>query len=123
MDHNVVILCGHLAAQPEIRTFDSGSTLMRLLVTVRAEESPGRLDVVPVVQWQPDLVAIPDEPLRGMRIWIVGAVQRRFWSANDGRHSRVEIVAHAVEFKPETSEMGVEIAASPSRTVSGTALV
>jgi len=105
MDCNVVVLAGRLAAQPEIRTFESGTTLMRLLVTVRSTEPRARLDVIPVVQWNPDLDAIPDEELRGRGVWVVGATQRRFWSAEDGRHSRVEIVANIVEFRPvETAE-------------------
>ena len=54
MDLNVVVLAGRLAAQPEVRTFESGATLMRLLVTVRSAEPRTRLDVIPVVQWNPD---------------------------------------------------------------------
>ena len=104
MDFNVVVLAGRLAAQPEIRTFESGATLMRLLVTVRTDEPRGRLDVIPVVQWNPDPREIPDEELRGRGVWVVGAAQRRFWSADDGRHSRIEIVAHVVEFRPENDE-------------------
>ena len=105
MDCNVVVLAGRLAAQPEIRTFESGTTLMRLLVTVRSTEPRARLDVIPVVQWNPDPDAIPDETLRGRGVWVVGATQRRFWSAEDGRHSRVEIVAGIIEFRPgETAD-------------------
>jgi single-stranded DNA-binding protein len=96
MDLNLVILAGRIAAEPEIRTFESGTTLMRLLVTVRSSEPRHRLDVVPVVQWDPDPDEIPRGSVRGLPVWVVGAVQRRFWSVGDGRHSRIEIVAHEV---------------------------
>ncbi len=99
MDLNLVVLAGHLAAEPEIRTFESGTTLMRLLVTVRSSEPMRRLDVVPVVQWSPDPDDMPEGSVRGRPVWIAGAVQRRFWSATDGRHSRVEIIAHEVVFR------------------------
>ncbi|MEN8041829.1 MAG: single-stranded DNA-binding protein, partial [Actinomycetota bacterium] len=99
MDLNLVVLTGRLAAEPEIRTFESGTTLMRLLVTVRSTEPMRRLDVIPVVKWNPDPDDIPDETTRGRVVWIAGAIQRRFWSATDGRHSRVEIIAHEVSFR------------------------
>ena len=35
MDMNVLVLFGKLAAPPELRTFESGSSLVRSLVTVR----------------------------------------------------------------------------------------
>ncbi len=109
MDCNVVVLAGRLAAQPEMRTFESGTTLMRLLVTVRSIEPRARLDVIPVVQWNPDVGAVPDEELRGRGVWVVGAAQRRFWSAEDGRHSRIEIVANIVEFRPEETAEQEEV--------------
>jgi single-stranded DNA-binding protein len=37
MDLNLVVLCGRLAVEPELRTFESGTRLMRLLVTVRSD--------------------------------------------------------------------------------------
>lgn len=103
VDLNLVVLAGRIAAEPEIRTFESGATLMRLLVTVRSEEPRHRLDVIPVVQWDPDPDDMPDGSLRGRSVWIAGSVQRRFWSVDDGRHSRIEIVAHEVAIRDEDS--------------------
>lgn len=96
MDLNLVVIAGRIATEPDIRTFESGSTLMRLLVTVRSETPRRRIDVIPVVQWNPDIDAISDELVRGRKVWVVGALHRRFWSPNDGRLSRVEIVAHEI---------------------------
>ena len=103
MDLNLVVLAGRIAAEPEIRTFESGATLMRLLVTVRSDEPRRRLDVIPVVQWDPDPDAMPGGSLRGRSVWVAGAVQRRFWSVGDGRESRIEIVAHEVTVRDEES--------------------
>jgi single-stranded DNA-binding protein len=103
MDLNLVVLAGRIAAEPEIRTFESGATLMRLLVTVRSEEPRHRLDVIPVVQWNPDSDGITDGPVRGRSVWVAGAVQRRFWSVGDGRESRIEIVAHEITIRDEES--------------------
>ena len=113
MDLNLVVIAGRIAAEPDIQTFESGTTLMRLLVTVRSEEPRRRLDVIPVVQWNPDTHAIPDEPVRGRRVWVVGALQRRFWSADDGRLSKVEIVAHEIAVREDDVNVAEETAVAP----------
>jgi single-stranded DNA-binding protein len=111
MDLNLAVFAGTLSAPPEIRTFESGSSLIRFLVTVRATEPRKRTDNLPIVLWDPPEGGSLDELERGDRIWAVATVQRRFWSAAEGRKSRVEIVAHHVEPIPieievETAEAG-----------------
>lgn len=96
MDLNLAVLAGRLTAAPDLRVLDSGVRVLRLLVAVRSEEPHKRLDVVPVVWWEPDDESLVNPPVAGERLWITGSVQRRFWDAPDGRHSRVEIVAHHV---------------------------
>ncbi len=99
MDLNLIVLCGRLAVPPEIKVFESGTRLVRYLVTVRSEEPRRRVDVIPVTMWDPpqDLIEEPVET--GRRIWVCGSVQRRFWEAPDGRRSRIEVVAEQVTIK------------------------
>jgi len=94
MDLNLVVLFGRLAAVPELRVFESGVRLLRFLVTVRSDAPRSRVDVVPVTLWDPPdhLESLPS----GSRVWISGAVQRRFWDGNEGRRSRLEVVASQV---------------------------
>lgn len=101
MDLNLVVLAGKLAASPELRTFDSGSRLIRYLVTVRSDEPRKRVDVVPVTLWDPpdDLLEADLQPGRG--VWVTGTVQRRFWEAPDGRRSRLEVIAEQVCLRDE----------------------
>lgn len=101
MDLNLVVVAGRIAAEPEVRTFESGATLTRLLVTVRSEEPRHRIDVIPVVQWNPDPDSVPNGSVRGRPVWVAGRVQRRFWSVGDGRESRIEIVAHEITIRDE----------------------
>ncbi len=110
MDLNLVVIAGRIAVEPDIETFESGTTLMRLLVTVRTKEPRRRLDVIPVVQWNPDPDTIPDEPVRGRRVRVIGAVQRRFWSQDDGRLSRVEIVDLEVAIRDKEASDAEETA-------------
>ncbi len=95
MDLNLVVIAGRLAAAPEIRVFEGGATLVRYLVTTRTEEPRRRIDVVPAVLWDADEDAARFE--RGDRIWIAGSIQRRFWSDDHSRRSRIEVVAHHVQ--------------------------
>jgi len=99
MDLNLIVLCGRLAVEPELKEFDSGSRLVRLLVTVRSDEPRRRVDVVPVTLWDPPQDLLEDMPDKGRRIWVCGSVQRRFWESPDGRKSRLEVVAEQVHLK------------------------
>ena len=95
MDLNIIVLAGVLAAEPEVREFASGTTLVRCLVTVRSVTPRKRVDVIPVVLWNPRPdVELPEQ--RGDRVWVVGTVQRRFWAKDADRRSRIEVVAHEI---------------------------
>jgi single-stranded DNA-binding protein len=110
MDLNLVVLAGRVAADPEIRRFDSGRILLRLLVTVRSTEPRSRIDVVPVVMWSPERDLV-DAVTLGESVWVAGSVQRRFWSADDGRRSRLEIVAHEILVRDDAASDGEQGAA------------
>lgn len=97
MDFNVVVLAGRVAAPPELRRFESGSSLVRVLITVRTDSPRRRVDVVPVTLWEPGADHEIVEAPVGSAVWATGSVQRRFWSDDAGRHSTLEVVAQQVE--------------------------
>ena len=99
MDLNLVVLCGRLAIEPEVKELESGSRLARFLVTVRSDEPRRRVDVVPVTLWDPPDELLEEMPEKGRRVWVCGSVQRRFWESPDGRRSRLEVVAEQVHVK------------------------
>ena len=115
MDYNVVVLAGRLAAPPELREFESGNRFMRYLVTVRATEPRRRIDVVPVTEWDPPQDHVDFHAQAGQRVFVSGSVQRRFWEAEGGRRSRLEIVAHQVCLReePEAQDEDAEDARRP----------
>jgi single-stranded DNA-binding protein len=96
MDCNIVVLVGRLAAEPEHRVFDGGMSLIRLLVATATMKPRRRVDVIPVTLWDPPSDLLGAGLDRGRRVFVVGTVQRRFWSA-EGRRSRIEVVAHDVQ--------------------------
>jgi len=99
MDCNIVVLAGQLAAEPEHRVYPGGASLMRLLVTTRTTGPRRRVDVIPVTCWEPPQDLLDARLDRGRRVFVVGSTQRRFWS-EDGRRSRIEIVAHDIQARP-----------------------
>jgi single-stranded DNA-binding protein len=97
----MVVIAGRLAATPEMREFESGTRMTRLLVVTRQTEPRQRVDVVPVMCWDMEL---PDLE-HGDRVWVAGAVQRRFWGDEaEGRRSRIEVVAKHVEVQTDDNE-------------------
>ncbi|MDJ0665019.1 MAG: single-stranded DNA-binding protein [Acidimicrobiia bacterium] len=103
MDMNLTVLAGKLAAPPELRRFESGSCLVRSLVTVRSSSPRRRVDVIPVTLWDPPADHEIIEAIAGRPVWVVGTVQRRFWSVGEARQSRLEVVAHHVELVNSTA--------------------
>lgn len=97
MDLNLTVLCGRLATDPEIRVFDSGARLIRYLITTRVDHPRKRTDVIPVTIWDPPQDLVEEPGTKGGRVWVCGAVQRRYWEGADGRRSRLEVVAEQVK--------------------------
>jgi single-stranded DNA-binding protein len=104
MDINATILNGVLAAPPELREFESGSRLMRYLLTLRTTEPRRRVDVIPVTLWEPPEDVLGLEVTTGTRLFVAASVQRRFWEGADGRRSRLEIVARNVAVDPTATD-------------------
>lgn len=97
MDLNLVVLFGRIATDPEIRVFDSGTRLIRYLITVRSRAPRKRVDVIPVTLWDPSDDQTDEPGEKNQRIWVCGSVQRRFWESPDGRRSRLEVVAEQIK--------------------------
>lgn len=105
MDLNLVVLLGRLSAPPDIVT--NANTTVRLLVAVRSEWPVKRLDLVPVIWWNPSHDEVSGLPQVGARVWATGSVQRRYWEGPDGRRSRIEMIAEHVSF-PSDNELAAQ---------------
>ncbi len=98
LDLNLVVLCGRVATEPELRMFESGASLLRILMTIRTLQPQARIDLIPVIVWDP-----PDELANGSiatgdRIWVSGMLRRRFWTDadSDNKRSRIEVIGQQV---------------------------
>lgn len=110
---NKVILIGHLAADPESRTTQSGvaQCTLRLAVTRRfADKQTGQreADFFNVICWRNTAEFAAKYLAKGRRIAVEGSLQTRSYDAQDGSKRYVtEVIADSVEFcdsKPEGSQ-------------------
>lgn len=99
MDLNIVVLCGRLATPGQLKVLESGSRLLRLLVTVHSGSPTTRVDVIPVTVWDPDDEVVEAVSVPDCRVWLTGSIQRRFWEDAGGRRNRLEVVAATVTVK------------------------
>lgn len=104
MHLNLVVLAGRLAAPPESRPAADGAAHHRYLVTVVSERPRRRVDVLAVTQLVPQGEAAPPDALPGRRLFVAASVHRRFWDAEPGRRSRLELVAHHIEVLDDDDE-------------------
>jgi len=104
MDLNLIVLCGQLATDAELRVFESGARLIRYLVTTRTDYPRKRTDVIPVTLWDPPAEYLDEPGAKAQRVWVCGQLQRRFWESSDGRRGRIEVVAEQVAFKVDDLE-------------------
>lgn len=101
---NKVILIGHLAADPESRTTQSGvaQCTLRLAVTRRfTDKQTGQreADFFNIVCWRNTAEFAARYLSRGRRIAVEGSLQTRSYDAQDGSKRYVtEVIADTVEF-------------------------
>jgi len=98
MDNNAVALRGRLAADAELRVFESGRRLIKFLVVAQVDYPVRRVDIVPVTLWDPSDELADDPGEMGRPISVCGSVRRRFWETGDAGEIRVEVAADKVVF-------------------------
>jgi single-strand DNA-binding protein len=88
-----VSLAGNLTDQPEVRYTDGGiaRTMFRVAVSGRREQEPSFFTVV---VWRDQAEHVAESLSKGSRVVVVGRLQQRSWTAEDGSaRSVVEVVA------------------------------
>lgn len=100
---NHVTLIGRLAADPEVRTTQSGISQcsFRLAVPRRFVNQQGvrEADFLNIVAWRGTADFCARYFHKGMRVGVEGSLQTRSWQAQDGsKRYAVEVIADNVEF-------------------------
>jgi single-strand DNA-binding protein len=88
-----VSFAGNLTDQPEVRSTDSGiaRAMFRVAVSGRREQEPSFFTVI---VWRDQAEHAAESLSKGSRVVVVGRLQQRSWTAEDGSaRSVVEVVA------------------------------
>ncbi len=104
---NVVLLCGNLTRDPELRSTPNGAAVAQfgLGVTRRWRTDGGALQeeacFVEVVVWGKQAEAVAAHLGKGRAVVVEGRLQLDQWAAEGGeRRSRLKVVAQRVTFLP-----------------------
>lgn len=114
---NRVILMGHLAADPEIRTTQSGVPVAAYRLAVnrrRKQDGAQEADFISCVAWDKGAAFARDYLRKGAKIAVEGRLQTRSYDAQDGSRRYVtEVVVDSHEFC-ERRGQGASGAAMPA---------
>lgn len=99
---NKVFMIGRLAADPELRTTQSGTPVATYRLAVnrrRSADGSQEADFFPCVAWGKGAEFAAKYMRRGMKIAVSGRLQARAWDAQDGTKRYVtEIIVDEHEF-------------------------
>lgn len=114
---NKVILVGNLAADPEIKTTQSGINCasFRVAVQRRFANSQGvrEADFISCTAWRQTADFVGRYFHKGSRIGLTGSLQTRSWQAQDGsKRYATEVVVDEVEFVSPKQDGGQTATAS-----------
>lgn len=107
---NKVILGGRLTADPELKTTQSGLSVVSFSVAVNRKTKPGeeqKTDFFNVTAWRATADFVSRYFHKGSSICIVGTLQNSSWTDQSGqKHYRTDIIADEVMFVDSKSDSG-----------------
>ncbi len=101
---NVVVVCGNLTRDPELRFTPSGTPVCNFGLAVNEYKKDGKQDVnfFNCVAWNKAAELVNEHLNKGSGALIQGKLQQRSWEKEDGtKMNAVEIVAFNVQFLPK----------------------
>lgn len=110
---NKVILGGRLTADPELKTTQSGISVVTFTIAVNRRYSKdaaqqSESDFFNVTAWRQTAEFVSRYFRKGSSICVVGNIQNRNWTDQDGqKHYRTDIVADEVMFVDSRSDSPV----------------
>lgn len=106
---NKVVLMGRMAADPELRTTQSGISVTSFTVAVDrpklSKDEERKTDWIDIVAWRSTAEFVCKYFHKGDPIVVNGTLQSRNWEDKEGnKRKNIEVQADGVEFVPRTKE-------------------
>jgi single-strand DNA-binding protein len=114
---NKVILIGNLTADPELKTTQNGVSVASFSIAVgrrKVKDQEPQTDFINIVAWRNTAEFICNYFQKGKAILIVGSIQTRNWTDQEGQKRYVtEVVAEEAQFVEKKGE-GAAPGAAPA---------
>lgn len=96
---NKAILMGRLAADPEMRSTQSGKKVCSFTLAVNRQGKDAGTDWIDIVAWEKTAEFVCKHFTKGQLVAVAGRIQTRNWEdQNGGKRKAVEVVAEEVHF-------------------------
>ena len=118
---NKVILIGNLTADPELKQTQSGISVTSFSIAVsrrytsKAADNAPQADFINIVAWRNTAEFITKYFQKGKSILIVGSIQSRSWTDQNGqKRYTTEVVAEEAQFVERKSDGALGAGATPA---------
>jgi single-strand DNA-binding protein len=95
---NTVILTGNLASDVELRELGEDKKLATFRLAVDRATKSDEADFFRIAAWDQQAQLCADYLSKGRKIGVEGRLRYHAWEDGDQKRSRVEVVAHRIEF-------------------------
>lgn len=108
---NIVILTGRLTDTPELKTTNSGLSVVSARLAVdRGYGDKKTIDFIPVVFWRGTADTVAKYCTKGSKLTVSGRLQSRSYEDRNGKHTVYEVNVNEMELPPrESSPRATEV--------------
>ena len=104
---NKVILGGRLTATPELKQTPGGVSVVSFTIAVNRKGAERKTDFIDVTAWRNTAEFISKYFSKGSSICVVGSLQKREWTDNNGnKRYATEVVAEEAMFVDSRNDSG-----------------
>lgn len=104
---NKVILGGRLTATPELKQTPGGTSVVSFTIAVNRKGTERKTDFIDVTAWRATAEFISKYFSKGSSICVVGTLQKREWTDNNGnKRYATEVVAEEAMFVDSRNDSG-----------------
>ena len=93
---NLVAIIGNVATKPELRHTASGKAVCSFRLAVQRNGGDDA-DFLSIVTWERQAEVCDRYLYVGRRVGVEGRLHQSTWETDEGKRSRVEVIAHRVE--------------------------
>lgn len=102
---NKVILIGNFGKDPEIKTTNTGKSVLSFDIAVKRRFGEGT-DWITIVAWEKKAETIAKFFGKGSRILVEGRMETRSWESDNGRRYATEVILEEFYFVDKKSDGG-----------------